>query len=172
MSCSSSWILYQFLNIKRNLCNRLLYWLWYCTGKINEWLAACLLLVAAALFLYSLSIPALLEEPPFSRLYDSASQCKCINQIYAGNVIINNLLSHRTTHSYFSHDTSVAYPWFMFLILWMAEDPAISSLPSFLFGQSMGGAVALKVHLKQPNAWNGAILVAPMCKVYFSTWQG
>ncbi|KAG8662481.1 hypothetical protein MANES_01G110400v8 [Manihot esculenta] len=45
------------------------------------------------------------------------------------------------------------------------EDPAISSLPSFLFGQSMGGAVALKVHLKQPNAWNGAILVAPMCKI-------
>ncbi|KDP32952.1 hypothetical protein JCGZ_12983 [Jatropha curcas] len=45
------------------------------------------------------------------------------------------------------------------------EDPSISTLPSFLFGQSMGGAVALKVHLKQPNAWNGAILVAPMCKI-------
>jgi len=29
----------------------------------------------------------------------------------------------------------------------------------------MGGAVALKVHFKQPNDWNGAILVAPMCKV-------
>lgn len=29
----------------------------------------------------------------------------------------------------------------------------------------MGGAVALKVHLKQPHAWDGAILVAPMCKV-------
>jgi acylglycerol lipase len=41
-------------------------------------------------------------------------------------------------------------------------------LPSFLFGQSMGGAVALKVHLKQPNEWNGAILVAPMCKVVIS----
>ncbi|KAL6906233.1 hypothetical protein ACP4OV_003834 [Aristida adscensionis] len=38
-------------------------------------------------------------------------------------------------------------------------------LPSFLFGQSMGGAVALKVHFKQPNEWNGAILVAPMCKI-------
>lgn len=32
----------------------------------------------------------------------------------------------------------------------------------------MGGAVALKVHLKQPNAWDGAILCAPMCKVSFS----
>ncbi|VFQ75418.1 unnamed protein product [Cuscuta campestris] len=39
------------------------------------------------------------------------------------------------------------------------------TLPSFLFGQSMGGAVALKVHLKQPGAWSGAVLVAPMCKI-------
>ncbi|KAK2652235.1 hypothetical protein Ddye_012091 [Dipteronia dyeriana] len=45
------------------------------------------------------------------------------------------------------------------------ENPEFRSLPSFLFGESMGGAVALKVHLKQPNAWNGAILVAPMCKI-------
>ncbi|CAN1219244.1 Caffeoylshikimate esterase [Linum perenne] len=44
-------------------------------------------------------------------------------------------------------------------------DPEFRNLPSFLFGQSMGGAVALKVHLKQPNAWSGAILVAPMCKI-------
>ncbi|XP_073148889.1 caffeoylshikimate esterase isoform X2 [Henckelia pumila] len=45
------------------------------------------------------------------------------------------------------------------------EDPEFSSLPSFLFGQSMGGAVALKVHLKQPDSWSGAVLVAPMCKI-------
>ncbi|GAU16493.1 hypothetical protein TSUD_167250 [Trifolium subterraneum] len=45
------------------------------------------------------------------------------------------------------------------------ENPEIHSLPSFLFGQSMGGAVALKMHLKQPKAWDGAILVAPMCKI-------
>ncbi|CAK9150698.1 unnamed protein product [Ilex paraguariensis] len=45
------------------------------------------------------------------------------------------------------------------------EIPEFCSLPSFLFGQSMGGAVALKVHLKHPDAWNGAILVAPMCKI-------
>lgn len=51
----------------------------------------------------------------------------------------------------------------------MAENPEFRSIPSFLFGQSMGGAVALKMHLKQPNAWDGAILVAPMCKVNFST---
>jgi acylglycerol lipase len=45
------------------------------------------------------------------------------------------------------------------------ENPAIRGLPSFLFGQSMGGAVVLKLHLKQPNAWSGAVLVAPMCKI-------
>ncbi|KAL1566596.1 acylglycerol lipase [Salvia divinorum] len=45
------------------------------------------------------------------------------------------------------------------------EDPNLHKLPFFLFGQSMGGAIALKVHLKQPDAWNGAILVAPMCKI-------
>eukprot|EP00246_Nothoceros_aenigmaticus_P012780 TRINITY_DN4113_c0_g1_i1.p1 TRINITY_DN4113_c0_g1~~TRINITY_DN4113_c0_g1_i1.p1 ORF type:complete len:396 (-),score=69.04 TRINITY_DN4113_c0_g1_i1:265-1452(-) len=43
--------------------------------------------------------------------------------------------------------------------------PELQGLPCFLFGQSMGGAVALKVHFKQPDAWNGAVLVAPMCKM-------
>eukprot|EP00249_Psilotum_nudum_P014196 c24712_g1_i1 orf=313-1515(+) len=42
---------------------------------------------------------------------------------------------------------------------------AFQGTPSFLFGQSMGGAVALKMHFKQPTAWNGAVLVAPMCKI-------
>ncbi|KAK4346791.1 hypothetical protein RND71_033130 [Anisodus tanguticus] len=45
------------------------------------------------------------------------------------------------------------------------EKPEFRNLPSFLFGESMGGAIALKVHQKQPNAWNGAVLVAPMCKI-------
>uniref|UniRef100_A0A803M4D0 Serine aminopeptidase S33 domain-containing protein n=1 Tax=Chenopodium quinoa TaxID=63459 RepID=A0A803M4D0_CHEQI len=45
------------------------------------------------------------------------------------------------------------------------ERPEFRGRPSFLFGQSMGGAVALKVHFKQPNAWNGAVLLAPMCKI-------
>lgn len=39
-------------------------------------------------------------------------------------------------------------------------------LPHFLLGQSMGGAVALKVHLKQQKEWDGVLLVAPMCKVF------
>ncbi|XP_022772067.1 caffeoylshikimate esterase-like isoform X2 [Durio zibethinus] len=45
------------------------------------------------------------------------------------------------------------------------ENPDFRALPNFLFGQSMGGAVALKMHLKQPNAWSGACVVAPMCKI-------
>ncbi|KAK4749118.1 hypothetical protein SAY87_026567 [Trapa incisa] len=44
-------------------------------------------------------------------------------------------------------------------------NPEYHKISSFLFGQSMGGAVALKVHLKQPTEWDGAILVAPMCKI-------
>jgi len=35
----------------------------------------------------------------------------------------------------------------------------------FLYGESMGGAVTLLLHKKDPLFWNGAILVAPMCKV-------
>ncbi|KAL4289134.1 hypothetical protein HN51_056721 [Arachis hypogaea] len=43
--------------------------------------------------------------------------------------------------------------------------PELRELPGFLLGQSMGGAIALKVHLKEPNNWDGVILVAPMCKI-------
>ncbi|XP_031254292.1 caffeoylshikimate esterase-like isoform X4 [Pistacia vera] len=35
----------------------------------------------------------------------------------------------------------------------------------FLLGESMGGAMALLLHRKKPDFWNGAVLVAPMCKV-------
>lgn len=37
--------------------------------------------------------------------------------------------------------------------------------PRFLYGESMGGAVALLIHRKEPEIWNGAVLVAPMCKI-------
>ncbi|XP_058775321.1 caffeoylshikimate esterase [Vicia villosa] len=43
--------------------------------------------------------------------------------------------------------------------------PDMRGLPRFLLGQSMGGAVSLKVHLKEPNNWDGVVLVAPMCKI-------
>ncbi|XP_057844543.1 caffeoylshikimate esterase [Cryptomeria japonica] len=35
----------------------------------------------------------------------------------------------------------------------------------FLYGESMGGAVSLLLHRKLPTFWNGAVLVAPMCKI-------
>jgi acylglycerol lipase len=34
-----------------------------------------------------------------------------------------------------------------------------------LLGESMGGAVALLLHRKKPALWDGAVLVAPMCKI-------
>ncbi|KAL0725606.1 hypothetical protein Bca4012_040205 [Brassica carinata] len=34
----------------------------------------------------------------------------------------------------------------------------------FLMGESMGGAVVLLLHRKKPGFWDGAILIAPMCK--------
>ncbi|CAI7800743.1 unnamed protein product [Closterium sp. NIES-54] len=32
-------------------------------------------------------------------------------------------------------------------------------------GESMGGAVAICIHRKQPDQWDGAIFMAPMCKI-------
>lgn len=46
----------------------------------------------------------------------------------------------------------------------MKGRPEIVGLPRFLFGQSMGGAVALKAILKDQQQWDGIVLVAPMCK--------
>ncbi|CAL0307977.1 unnamed protein product [Lupinus luteus] len=43
--------------------------------------------------------------------------------------------------------------------------PEVRGLPHFILGQSMGGAITLKVHLKEPNNWDGVMLVAPMCKI-------
>ncbi|PSS04935.1 Caffeoylshikimate esterase [Actinidia chinensis var. chinensis] len=38
-------------------------------------------------------------------------------------------------------------------------------LPAFLFGESLGGAIAILICLKQENKWNGLILNAAMCGV-------
>ncbi|KAF8397559.1 hypothetical protein HHK36_016478 [Tetracentron sinense] len=35
----------------------------------------------------------------------------------------------------------------------------------FLLGESMGGVVVLLLHRMKPNFWDGAVLVAPMCKI-------
>lgn len=37
--------------------------------------------------------------------------------------------------------------------------------PFFIFGESLGGAIALLIHLKQPDAWDGIILNGAMCGI-------
>ncbi|KAI3748681.1 hypothetical protein L6452_11937 [Arctium lappa] len=34
-----------------------------------------------------------------------------------------------------------------------------------LLGESMGGAMVLRLHMKKPDFWDGGVLVAPMCKL-------
>ncbi|KAJ7297246.1 hypothetical protein O6H91_Y070600 [Diphasiastrum complanatum] len=45
------------------------------------------------------------------------------------------------------------------------ERPEYKSKARFLYGESMGGCVALHLHRKEPTSWNGAVLVSPMCKI-------
>ncbi|KAF1894253.1 hypothetical protein Lal_00004177 [Lupinus albus] len=45
------------------------------------------------------------------------------------------------------------------------ELPEYKGKTKFLYGESMGGAVALLLHRKDPSLWDGAVLVAPMCKI-------
>lgn len=39
------------------------------------------------------------------------------------------------------------------------------NVPKFLFGESMGGAICLLTQFKKPDMFDGAILIAPMCKI-------
>ena len=50
-------------------------------------------------------------------------------------------------------------------ILSLPGSPALRGLPVFLYGVSMGGAVAIKAHWMRPQGFQGAILNAPMVKV-------
>ncbi|KAK4858114.1 hypothetical protein QYF36_011247 [Acer negundo] len=45
------------------------------------------------------------------------------------------------------------------------QNPNFENLPCFLYGESMGGAICLLIHFAQPIGFDGAILVAPMCKI-------
>ncbi|XP_058083352.1 caffeoylshikimate esterase [Magnolia sinica] len=47
----------------------------------------------------------------------------------------------------------------------ICEQEEYREMGRFLYGESMGGAVALLLHRKGPTFWNGAVLVAPMCKI-------
>ncbi|MED6156711.1 hypothetical protein PIB30_016867 [Stylosanthes scabra] len=45
------------------------------------------------------------------------------------------------------------------------QDPKFRNLPCFLYGESMGGAICILIHLADPDGFKGAILVAPMCRI-------
>ncbi|CAI9087531.1 OLC1v1021614C2 [Oldenlandia corymbosa var. corymbosa] len=47
----------------------------------------------------------------------------------------------------------------------LSQDVSFQNLPKFLYGESMGGAICLLVHFKAPTLFDGAILIAPMCKI-------
>ncbi|GFP98263.1 caffeoylshikimate esterase [Phtheirospermum japonicum] len=47
----------------------------------------------------------------------------------------------------------------------LAQHQNLQNLPRFLFGESMGGAICLLIHFRNPNFFKGAVLIAPMCKV-------
>ncbi|KAA8515309.1 hypothetical protein F0562_018461 [Nyssa sinensis] len=45
------------------------------------------------------------------------------------------------------------------------QNPQFQNRPTFLYGESMGGAICLLIHFRNPKSFNGAILIAPMCKI-------
>ncbi|CAN1854315.1 Caffeoylshikimate esterase [Linum perenne] len=45
------------------------------------------------------------------------------------------------------------------------RDPMFVGIRSFLYGESMGGAMCLLIHFANPNSFNGAVLVSPMCRI-------
>ncbi|XP_020231757.1 caffeoylshikimate esterase [Cajanus cajan] len=47
----------------------------------------------------------------------------------------------------------------------VSELPEYKGKGRFLYGESMGGAVSLLLHRKDPSFWDGAVLIAPMCKI-------
>lgn len=47
----------------------------------------------------------------------------------------------------------------------VSETDEFSGIPKFLYGESLGGAICLLIHFREPTKWNGAILAAAMCKI-------
>ncbi|BBN10929.1 acylglycerol lipase [Marchantia polymorpha subsp. ruderalis] len=45
------------------------------------------------------------------------------------------------------------------------ERPEFRRIPAFLYGESLGGAICLLIHFREPDQWDGAILAAAMCKI-------
>lgn len=47
----------------------------------------------------------------------------------------------------------------------VVETDEFRYIPKFLYGESLGGAICLLIHFREPDEWNGAILAAAMCKI-------
>ncbi|KAG9443812.1 hypothetical protein H6P81_015152 [Aristolochia fimbriata] len=46
----------------------------------------------------------------------------------------------------------------------ICKKEAYRKKPRYLYGDCMGGAAVIHLHRRDPSFWNGAILVAPMCR--------
>ncbi|CAL8989492.1 unnamed protein product, partial [Prunus brigantina] len=53
-----------------------------------------------------------------------------------------------------------------FFTLVKQQEPQFLNVPCFLYDESMGSAICLMIHFVKPEAFQGAILVAPMCKLF------
>ncbi|CAB4261397.1 unnamed protein product [Prunus armeniaca] len=53
-----------------------------------------------------------------------------------------------------------------FFTLVKQQEPQFLNVPYFLYSEFMGGAICLMIHFADLEAVQGAILVAPMCKLY------
>jgi acylglycerol lipase len=51
----------------------------------------------------------------------------------------------------------------------ISEKPENKTKKRFLYGFSMGGTMVIQLHRKDPYYWDGAVLLAPMCKVHILT---
>ncbi|CAI7750848.1 unnamed protein product, partial [Closterium sp. NIES-53] len=43
--------------------------------------------------------------------------------------------------------------------------PDFAGLPSFVYGESLGGAIAVTVALRDPDSWTGLVMVSPMLRI-------
>ncbi|CAI5503265.1 unnamed protein product [Closterium sp. Naga37s-1] len=43
--------------------------------------------------------------------------------------------------------------------------PDFAGLPSFVYGESLGGAIAMTVALRDPDRWTGLVMVSPMLRI-------
>jgi acylglycerol lipase len=47
----------------------------------------------------------------------------------------------------------------------VTETKEFKVIPNFIYGESLGGAIALMIHFLQPEKWNGMITAAAMGKL-------